>query len=94
MGPYALLAGVLPAMQLLMPGAGRAPQPAGVMLFCVRAPPRPPQVPASAWPRQMLRLVVYCPHTGQLVTGRDRLTAGERGLYRHPRHDKWTWDSR
>lgn len=97
-GPNCLLVGVLPKLELLMPGARRMPEPAGALLFCAGVVL--PGQGASAQQallggeRQALRLVVYCPKTAQLAQCRDRVQASERCLYRHPRFDQWAWDSR
>lgn len=80
---------LLPALQLLLPGVGRTPQPAGLLLISETAS----QEPCSALPRD-LHAIVYCPITGQLLACRERLQADECCLYRHPRYDKWTWDNR
>lgn len=77
----------MPALELLLPGTGRAPQPAGALLVSVGAQPYDEaQLP--------LRLVVYCPSTGQLLKCREDLRQEERTLYRHARHETMAWDSR
>lgn len=78
---------LLPALELLRPGVGRTPQPAGLLLISKDESEESCSTPP-------LHAVVYCPHTGQLLACRERLHADECCLYRHPRYDKWTWDNR
>lgn len=88
----------LPAMELLLPGVDRAPQPAGVLLVCAvlrRQPAEAQQRQQLPRPRMHLSVVVYCRQTGELHACRKQVKQDERGLYRHPRcSGKWTWDSR
>ena len=79
------LAGVLPALELLLPGAGRMPLPVGALLITAQLPP--PH-------RTALLVVVYCPRTGQLLRCREWLRQEEWRLYLHPRHQVVAWDSR
>lgn len=84
-GSYVALAGVLPAVELLLPGAGRMPLPVGALLITAQLPP-----PYGT----VLVVVVYCPHTGQLLRCREWLRQEEGRLYLHPCHQVVAWDSR
>ena len=84
-GDYLALAGVLPALELLLPGAGRAPLPVSALLITAQLPP--PHGTA-------LLVVAYCPCTGQLLRCREWLRQEEGRLYLHPRCQVVAWDSR
>ena len=76
---------MLPAVELLLPGAGRAPMPVGALLITAQLPP--PHGTA-------LLVVAYCPCTGQLLRCREWLRQEEGRLYLHPRCQVVAWDSR
>lgn len=91
----------LPCVWLLLPGAGRQPQPASAMLLSVRLPPRGLNddaqmllLGAGMGLESATRLVVYCPQTGQLLQWREWVQQDEHALYLHPRYRVPTWDSR
>lgn len=86
---------------LLRPGRGNIPQPAGALLLSVRLPP--PCLDEDAQQvllqngtglQKALRLIVHCPHTGQLLECRDWVECDEGRLYAHPQHKVPAWDSR
>lgn len=91
----------LPCCWLLLPGAGRLPQPAGAVLLSVNLPPRGINedaqmllLGAGMGLESSVRLVVHCPHTGQLLASREWVQQDEHALYLHPRYHVPTWDSR
>lgn len=84
-GDYLALGGMLPAVELLLPGAGLAPMPVGALLITAQLPP-----PYGT----VLVVVVYCSRTGQLLRCREWLRQEEGHLYLHPRCQVVAWDSR
>lgn len=91
----------LPCCWLLLPGASRQPQPAGALLLSVQLPPRGLNsdaqlllLGAGMGLESAMRLVVYCPQTGQLLQCREWVQQDEQALYLHPHHRVPTWDSR
>lgn len=90
----------MPAVWLLLPGAGRPPQVASALLLSVRLPP--PGLHPEAQQlllreckglEQTVRVLVYCRQTGTPMLRRDWLLQEERTLYLHPRFRVPTWDS-
>ena len=99
-GAHPELLGALPTVWLLLPGAGRVPQPAGALLLSVQLPL--PGLHAEAQAvllgagkglERAVRLLVYCPQAGRLLQRREWLQRNEHALYLHPRYRVPTWDS-
>lgn len=90
----------MPAVWLLLPGTGQAPQAAGALFSRVQLPPPwlPPDaqlvlLQAGKGLESTLRVLVYSRQSGAAMLRRDWLMQAERKLYMHPHNCVPAWDS-